>query len=237
MEKFEIILTLAVIILSLFTFSIFLYHPLLHAKVLGFYDIGEINKYNVLTICIQNPTNKTYEFVVVINSHRWYPNVIVLKSHDHIIVNVTAPDPTVAISQNSPYVITFYLYGTQTAVLSISGFAPAGMIYPIVNPNFTVIYNSSYGVSEYGWQILYHGNITVQKGKITINGTALIEQTLYYPVNPNFSITVVHAPHSGEVKWYICDNTLVIYAQNTTIYSVIPIYSVILTSSPQFGSN
>jgi len=216
MEKFETVLILAVIILSLFTFSIFFYHPFLHAKVLGFYDIGEINKYNVLTVCIQNPTNKTYELVVTVNSHRWYPNVIILKSHDRIIVNVTAPDPTVAISQQ--YVITFYLYGTQTAVLAISGFAPAGIIYPVINPNFTVLYNSSYGISEYGWQILYNGHITVQKGKITVNGTALIEQTLYYPLNG--SITVMHS-HSGEVKWWVYSNTLVIYAQNATIYSVI----------------
>jgi len=227
MEKFEIVLTLAVVILSLFTFSIFFYHPLLHAKVVSFYDRGEINKYNVLTICIQNPTNKTYELVVAVNSHRWYPNIIVVKSHGRVIINVTAPDPTVAISQNSPYVVTFYLYNTQTAVLSISGFAPAGTIYPIMNPNFTVIYNSSYGISEYGWQILYYGNVTVQKGKITINGTALIEQTLYYPING--SITVMY--DGGKVKWYICDNTLVIYAQNTSIFSVI------LTSSPQFSSN
>ena len=218
MEKFETVLILAVIILSLFTFSIFFYHPFLHAKVLDFYDIGEINKYNVLTVCIQNPTNKTYELVVTVNSHRWYPNVIILKSHDRIIVNVTAPDPTVAISQQSAYVITFYLYGTQTAVLAISGFAPAGIIYPVINPNFTVLYNSSYGISEYGWQILYNGHITVQKGKITINGTALIEQTLYYPLNG--SITVMHS-HSGEVKWWVYSNTLVIYAQNATIYSVI----------------
>jgi hypothetical protein len=109
------------------------------------------------------------------------------------------------------------LYGTQTAVLAISGFAPAGTIYPIINPNFTVLYNSSYGVSEYGWQILYNGHVTVQKGKITINGTALIEQTLHYPINE--SITVMH--DGGKVKWCICDNTLVIYAQNTTICSVI----------------
>ena len=145
------------------------------------------------------------------------PNFIILKPHGYVIVNVTAPDPTVAISQNSPYVITFYLYNTQTAVLSISGFAPTGTIYPIVNPSFTVIYNSSYGVSEYGWQILYNGNVTVQKGKITINGTALIEQTLYYPING--SIIVVHS--GGEVKSSIYDNTIVIYAQNTTIFSVI----------------
>ena len=217
MQKFEIVLMLVVIIPSLFTFSIFFYHPQLHAKVLDFYDVGEINKYNVLTICIQNPTNKTYVLVPVINSHRWYQNIIILKPHEYVIVNVTAPDPTVAISQNSPYVITFYLYSTQTAVLSISGFAPAGTVYPIVNPSFTVIYNSSYGVSEYGWQILYNGHITVQKGKITINGTALIEQTLYYPING--SIIVAH--DGGEVKSYICDNTLVIYAQNTTIFSVV----------------
>ena len=75
MEKFEIVLMLVVIIPSLFTFSIFFYHPQLHAKVLDFYDIGEINKYNVITICIQNPTNKTYVLVPIINSHRWYPNV------------------------------------------------------------------------------------------------------------------------------------------------------------------
>ena len=217
MEKFEIVLILAVIIPSLFTFSIFFYHPQLHAKVLDFYDIGEINKYNVITICIQNPTNKTYVFVPIINSHRWYPSVIILKPGENVIVNVTAPDPTVAISQNAHYAITFYLYNTQTAVLSISGFAPAGTIYPIVNPNFTVIYNSSYGVSEYGWQILYNGNVTVQKGKITINGTALIEQTLYYPING--SIIVVH--NGGEVKSSIYDNTIVIYAQNTTIFSVV----------------
>jgi|GEM_PF-4595751 len=217
MEKFEIVLMLVVIIPSLFTFSIFSYHPRLHAKALDFYDIGEINKYNVITICIQNPTNKTYVLVPIINSHRWYPNKIILKPHDYVIVNVTAPDPTVAISQNSPYVITFYLYNTQTAVLSISGFAPTGTIYPIVNPSFTVIYNSSYGVSEYGWQILYNGNVTVQKGKITINGTALIEQTLYYPLNG--SIMVVHS--GGEVKSSIYDNTIVIYAKNTTIFSVI----------------
>jgi len=217
MEKFEIVLMLVVIIPSLFTFSIFSYHPRLHAKALDFYDIGEINKYNVMTICIQNPTNKTYVLVPIINSHRWYPNKIILKPHDYVIVNVTAPDPTVAISQNSPYVITFYLYNTQTAVLSISGFAPTGTIYPIVNPSFTVIYNSSYGVSEYGWQILYNGNVTVQKGKITINGTALIEQTLYYPLNG--SIMVVHS--GGEVKSSIYDNTIVIYAKNTTIFSVI----------------
>ena len=217
MEKFEIVLMLVVIIPSLFTFSIFFYHPQLHAKVLDFYDIGEINKYNVITICIQNPTNKTYVLVPIINSHRWYPNIIILKPHDYVIVNVTAPDPTVAISQNSPYVITFYLYNTQTAVLSISGFAPTGTIYPIVNPSFTVIFNSSYGVSEYGWQILYNGNVTVQKGKIIINGTALIEQTLYYPVNG--SIMVVHS--GGEVKSSIYDNNIVIYAKNTTIFSVI----------------
>ncbi|CDF81354.1 hypothetical membrane protein [Sulfolobus monocaudavirus SMV1] len=223
MQKFEIVLMLAVIIPSLFTFSIFFYHPQLHAKVLDFYDIGEINKYNVITIYIQNPTNKTYVLVPIINSHRWYPNIIILKPHEYVIVNVTAPDPTVAISQNSPYVITFYLYNTQTAVLSISGFAPAGTIYPIVNPNFTVIYNSSYGISEYGWQILYNGHITVQKGKIIINGTALIEQALYYPVNG--SITVVH--DGGEVKACICDNIVVIYAKNTAIFSVI------LTSSSQ----
>ena len=217
MEKFEVVLMLVVIIPSLFTFSIFFYHPQLHAKVLDFYDIGEINKYNVITICIQNPTNKTYVLVPIINSHRWYPNIIILKPHDYVIVNVTAPDPTVAISQNSPYVITFYLYNTQTAVLSISGFAPTGTIYPIVNPSFTVIFNSSYGVSEYGWQILYNGNVTVQKGKIIINGTALIEQTLYYPVNG--SIMVVHS--GGEVKLSIYDNNIVIYAKNTTIFSVI----------------
>ena len=217
MEKFEIVLMLVVIIPSLFTFSIFSYHLQLHVKVLDFYDIGEINKYNVITICIQNPTNKTYVLVPIINSHRWYPNKIILKPYDYVIVNVTAPDPTVAISQNSPYVITFYLYNTQTAVLSISGFAPTGTIYPIVNPSFTVIYNSSYGVSEYGWQILYNGNVTVQKGKITINGTALIEQTLYYPLNE--SIMVVHS--GGEVKSSIYDNTIVIYAKNTTIFSVI----------------
>jgi len=218
MQKLEIVLTLGVIIPSLFTFSIFFYHPQLHAKVLGFYDVGEINKYNMLTVCIQNPTNKTYVLVPVINSHRWYPNVIILKPHDRIIVNVTAPDPTIAISQQSAYVITFYLYRTQTAVLAISGFAPAGIIYPIVNPNFTVLYNSSYGVSEYGWQIVYNGNVTVQKGKITINGTALIEQALYYPING--SITVEHS-QSGEVKWWIYDNTLVIYVENSTICSVI----------------
>lgn len=223
MQKFEIVLMLAVIIPSLFTFSIFFYHPQLHAKVLDFYDIGEINKYNVITIYIQNPTNKTYVLVPIINSHRWYPNIIILKPHEYVIVNVTAPDPTVAISQNSPYVITFYLYNTQTAVLSISGFAPAGTIYPIVNPNFTVVHNSSYGISEYGWQILYNGHITVQKGKIIINGTALIEQALYYPVNG--SITVVH--DGGEVKACICDNIVVIYAKNTAIFSVI------LTSSSQ----
>ena len=217
MEKFEVVLMLVVIIPSLFTFSIFFYHPQLHAKVLDFYDIGEINKYNVITICIQNPTNKTYVLVPIINSHRWYANIIILKPHDYVIVNVTAPDPTVAISQNSPYVITFYLYNTQTAVLSISGFAPTGTIYPIVNPSFTVIFNSSYGVSEYGWQILYNGNVTVQKGKIIINGTALIEQTLYYPVNG--SIMVVHS--GGEVKLSIYDNNIVIYAKNTTIFSVI----------------
>jgi hypothetical protein len=186
--------------------------------VLGFYDVGEINKYNVITVCIQNPTNKTYVLVPVINSHRWYPNVIILKSHDRVTINVTAPDPTIAIPQQSAYVITFYLYGTQTAVLAISGFAPASTIYPVINPNFTVLYNSSYGVSEYGWEILYNGHVIVQKGKITVNGTALIEQTLYYPINE--SITVEHS-HSGEVKWWIYDNTLVIYAENTTICSVI----------------
>jgi regulator of RNase E activity RraA len=57
----------------------------------------------------------------------------------------------------------------------------------------------------------------VQKGKITVNGTALIEQTLYYPLNG--SIMVVHS--GGEVKLSIYDNTLVIYAQNTTIFSVV----------------
>jgi len=216
MEKFELVLTLAVVIPSLFTFSIFFYHPQLHAKVLGFYDVGEINRFNVITVFLQNPTNKTYVLVPVINSHRWYPELIVLKPHEDIIVNLTAPDPTIAVSQESPYVITFYLYNTKTAVLSVSGFAPAGAIYPIVNPNFTVIYNSSYGISEYGWQILYNGHVTVQKGKITVNGTALIEQALYYPING--SVTVVH--DGGEVKSCICDNTLVIYAQNTTIYSV-----------------
>jgi len=216
MEKLEIVLTLAVIIPSLFTFSIFFYHSQLHAKVLGFYDVGEINMYNVVTVCVQNPTDKTFVLVPVINSHRWYPNTITVKPYERVIVNITAPDPTIALSQNSPYVITFYLYKTQTAVLAISGFALAGTIYPIVNPNFTVLYNSSYGISEYGWQIVYYGNITVQKGKITVNGTALIEQTLYYPING--SITVVH--DGGEVKSCVCDNTLVIYAQNTTIFSV-----------------
>jgi len=219
MQKFELVLTLAVVVPSLFTFSIFFYHPQLHGKVLGFYDVGEINKYNVLTICIQNPTNKPFVLVPVINSHRWYPNTVIAKPHGRVIVNITAPDPTVAISQDSPYVITFYVYNTKTAVLSVSGFAPAGTVYPIVNPNFTAIYNSSYGVSEYGWQIVYNGNVTVQKGKIMINGTALIEQTLHYPINQNFSITVVH--DGGEVKSCICDNTLVIYAQNATIFSVV----------------
>jgi regulator of RNase E activity RraA len=57
----------------------------------------------------------------------------------------------------------------------------------------------------------------VQKGKITVNGTALIEQALIYPING--SVTVVH--DGGEVKSYIYDNTLVIYAQNTTIFSVV----------------
>lgn len=217
MQKFELILTLAVVVPSLFTFSIFFYHSQLHGKVVGFYDIGKINMYNVITVCVQNPTDKTFVLVPVINSHRWYPNTITVKPHERVIVNVTAPDPTIAISQDSPYVITFYLYNTKTAIFSLNGFAPAGMIYPIVNPNFTVLYNSSYGVSEYGWQIVYYGNITVQKGKITVNGTALIEQTLYYPING--SITVVH--DGGEVKSCICDNTLVIYAQNTTICSVI----------------
>jgi len=227
MEKFEIALTLAVIIPSLFTFSIFFYQPQLHAEVVSFYDVGEINRYDVITICLQNPTDETYVLVPVVNSHRWYPNVIVLRPHERVVVNVTAPDPTIAIPQKSPYVITFYLYNTKTAVLSVSGFAPAGTIYPIVNPNFTVIYNSSYGISEFGWLILYSGHVTVGKGKITVNGTALIEQTLYYPING--SIAVVH--DGGEVRTCICNNTLVIYARNTTIYSVV------LTSSSQFGSN
>jgi len=227
MEKFEIALTLAVIIPSLFTFSIFFYQPQLHAEVVSFYDVGEINRYDVITICLQNPTDETYVLVPVVNSHRWYPNVIVLRPHERVVVNVTAPDPTIAIPQKSPYVITFYLYNTKTAVLSVSGFAPAGTIYPIVNPNFTVIYNSSYGISEFGWLILYSGHVTVGKGKITVNGTALIEQTLYYPING--SIAVVH--DGGEVRTCICDNTLVIYARNTTIYSVV------LTSSSQVCSN
>ena len=227
MEKIEIALTLAVIIPSLFTFSIFFYQPQLHAEVVSFYDVGEINRYDAITICLQNPTDETYVLVPVVNSHRWYPNVIVLRPHERVVVNVTAPDPTIAIPQKSPYVITFYLYNTKTAVLSVSGFAPAGTIYPIVNPNFTVIYNSSYGISEFGWLILYSGHVTVGKGKITVNGTALIEQTLYYPING--SIAVVH--DGGEVRTCICNNTLVIYARNTTIYSVV------LTSSSQFGSN
>ena len=75
---------------------------------------------------------------------------------------------------------------------------------------------SSAASDVYKRQILYNGHVTVQKGKITVNGTALIEQVLWYPVNG--SVTVVH--DGGEVKSCICDNTLVIYAQNTTIYSV-----------------
>lgn len=214
--RFELIILTVSLLLTSLTTAVYFVQPPLKTQVVAFYDPDHVNAYTVITLRITNPTDRNYTLVPIVDSHRWYPKTIEVPAHSTVCVNITAPDPTVAVKFKEPYTVTLYVYNTQVAVSSAYGLAPAGVIYPIINPNFKVLYNGSYGVTVYGWDIFYNGNVTVEPGEVTVHGQAVIIQRLHDFFNG--SVTVLYKGQFANVS--IISNEVVIEVKNATVYGV-----------------